>query len=90
MVCSYGDQNDVSIFRELSLRPYVAIDLDGKMTDLSDQLRGMSVIDARERAEEILRESNRLDSVEEREQEIPVSERGGESNRDYSSKGMVR
>ena len=77
MVCSYGDQNDVSIFRELSLRPYVAIDLDGKMTDLSDQLRGMSVIDARERAEEILRESNRLDSVEEREQEIPVSERGG-------------
>ena len=27
MVCSYGDQNDVSIFRELGLRPFVAINL---------------------------------------------------------------
>jgi len=77
MVCSYGDQNDVSIFRELSLRPYVAIDLEGKMTELSGPLSSMKVIDARESAERLLQEANRLESVEEREQEIPVSERGG-------------
>ena len=47
MVCSYGDQNDVSIFRELGMRPFPAIDLDGKMTSLSGPLSGLSVEDAR-------------------------------------------
>ena len=31
MVCSFGDQNDVSVFRELGLDPFVAIDLEGRM-----------------------------------------------------------
>ena len=30
MVCSFGDQNDVSIFRELDLKPFQAINLEGK------------------------------------------------------------
>jgi len=77
MVCSYGDQNDVAIFRELGLRPFVAINLDGEMTELSGPLSGMSVSDARIQATEILKDSGCLESLEEREQEIPVSERGG-------------
>ena len=77
MVCSYGDQNDVSIFRELALKPHVAIDLEGRMTDLSGPLSGMMVIEARKHAELLLDEIGRLESVEDREQEIPVSERGG-------------
>ena len=77
MVCSYGDQNDVAIFRELGLRPFVAINLDGGMTELSGPLSGMSVSDARIHATEILKDSGCLESIEEREQEIPVSERGG-------------
>ena len=32
MVCSYGDQNDVALFRELKLEEVVAIGLDGRMT----------------------------------------------------------
>ena len=47
MVCSYGDQNDVSIFRELGLRPFVAINLDGEMTEVAGPLSGMKVIEAR-------------------------------------------
>ena len=35
MICSFGDQNDVAVFRELALRPHVAIDMDGKMTSIS-------------------------------------------------------
>ena len=77
MVCSYGDQNDVAIFREMGLRPFVAINLDGEMTELSGPLSGMSVSDARIQATEILKDSGCLESLEEREQEIPVSERGG-------------
>ncbi|MGI0010717.1 MAG: class I tRNA ligase family protein, partial [Nitrosopumilaceae archaeon] len=33
MVCSYGDQNDVVLFRELKLQEIVAIGKDGRMTD---------------------------------------------------------
>ena len=77
MVCSYGDQNDVSVFRELGLDPYQAIDLDGRMTDISGPLSGMSVMEARNEAVELLERDGKIDSIEERDQEIPVSERGG-------------
>ena len=77
MVCSFGDQNDVSVFRELSLKPFVAIDLDGKLTKISGPLRGLKVLDARKRAIEILEKSGKMQSSNRRMQEIPVSERGG-------------
>ena len=31
MVCSFGDQNDVAVFRELALRPFAAVDLEGSI-----------------------------------------------------------
>ena len=77
MVCSYGDQNDVSIFRELGIRPYVAINLEGEMTGVAGPLSGLKVIEARSKAIEILRSSGNLISLEDRVQEVPVSERGG-------------
>ena len=77
MVCSFGDQNDVAIFRELGLRPFLAINLDGEMTGISGPLRGMKVSNARIEATKLLQDSNRLESTEEKDQEIPVSERGG-------------
>ncbi len=89
MVCSFGDQNDVSIFRELGMKPFVAINLDGEMTEIAGPLSGMKVIEAREAAIEILRSSGSLESTEDRLQEVPVSERGGEPDRDNSPKGVV-
>ena len=77
MVCSYGDQNDVAIFRELAIKPFLAINLDGEMTEISGPLSGMKVSDARVEATNVLEACGRLESIEEREQEIPVSERGG-------------
>ena len=47
MVCSFGDQNDVTVSRELGLNPFQAIGLDGCMTEISGPLVGMSVIEAR-------------------------------------------
>ena len=76
MVCSFGDQNDVSVFRELGIEPFVAIDLNGQMTEISGPLSGLPVIEAREKAIEILEEGNKLSSIKDHEQEIPVSERG--------------
>ena len=77
MVCSFGDQNDVSVFRELGLKPFVAIDLEGRLTDISGPLVGMKSEEAREAAIQILTETGRLESSEKRMQEVPVSERGG-------------
>ena len=76
MVCSFGDQNDVSVFREFGLEPFVAINLKGEMTEISGPLSGLSVLDAREKAIQILDDKNHLSSIIDHEQEIPVSERG--------------
>ena len=76
MVSSFGDQNDVAVFRELGLTPFQAIDLEGKITELGDSLSGMLVLDARKKAIEILESEDKIDNIIERDQEIPVSERG--------------
>ncbi|MFQ3321695.1 MAG: valyl-tRNA synthetase [Candidatus Thalassarchaeaceae archaeon] len=76
MVCSFGDQNDVAIFREFGLKPFQAIDLDGKMTSISGDLSGLLIKDARNLAIEILDNEGKIDSISDHIQEIPVSERG--------------
>ena len=75
-VCSFGDQNDVAVFRELGLSPFQAIDLDGNMTDISGPYVGMKVIEAREKAIEDLNSADRIVNIIEKEQDVPVSERG--------------
>ena len=76
MVCSFGDQNDVAVFRELGLSPFQAIDLDGNMTDISGPYVGMKVIEAREKAIEDLNSADRIVNIIEKEQDVPVSQRG--------------
>jgi len=76
MACSFGDQNDVAVFRELGLAPFQAIDLEGSMTSIAGPYAGMPVKEAREAVIADLDASNRIASIEEREQEVPVSERG--------------
>jgi len=76
MVCSFGDQNDVVVFRELGLKPFAAIDLDGCMTKIAGPLAGMKVYAARKAAIEQLERANLIEKIETREQEVPISERG--------------
>jgi valyl-tRNA synthetase len=76
MVCSFGDQNDVAVFRELGLTPFQAIDLDGCMTELAGQFAGMKVKDAKEAVIEHLEASGKIHQIIDKEQEVPVSERG--------------
>ncbi len=47
MVCSYGDQTDVQLFRELALDEIIAITEDGKMSENAGKYAGMSILDAR-------------------------------------------
>ncbi len=76
MVCSFGDQNDVAIFRELGLTPFQAIDLDGCMTEIAGPFASMKVNEARKSVIEYLESENKIHQIVEKEQEVPVSERG--------------
>ena len=63
MVSSFGDQNDVAVFRELGLSPFQAIDLEGKITELGSSLSGMPVLDARKKAIEILESEDKIENI---------------------------
>jgi len=76
MVCSFGDQNDVAVFRELGLTPFQAIDLEGCMTDIAGPFANMKVAEARKAVIEYLESEDRIHQIIEKEQEVPVSERG--------------
>ncbi len=75
MVCSYGDQNDVALFRELELGEIVAIGLDGKMTDVAGEYKGLKPKQARTKIIEDLENNGLVEKIEEIVHRTPVSER---------------
>ncbi len=75
MVCSYGDQNDVALFRELELEEIVAIGLDGRMTESAGPYSGLKPKQAREKIIEDLKNSEYVEKIEEINHRTPISER---------------
>ncbi len=75
MVCSYGDQNDVALFRELKLEEVVAIGLDGKMTVVAGEYAGLKPKQARTKIIEDLENKGFVEKIEEISHRTPVSER---------------
>ena len=77
MVCSYGDQADVGLFRELELEPIAAIGMDGKMAAVAGPLAGLKVEEARKKAIETLEAGGLMAGHKETDQKFPKSERSG-------------
>ncbi len=75
MVCSYGDQNDVALFRELGLEEVVAIGLDGKMTEVAGEYAGLKPKQARTKIIEDLESKGFVEKIEDIIHRTPVSER---------------
>jgi len=75
MVCSYGDQNDVALFRELELEEIVAIGLDGKMTEAAGNYAGLKPKQARAKIIEDLESKGLVEKIEDIIHRTPVSER---------------
>ena len=75
MVCSYGDQNDVALFRDLKLEEIVAIGLDGKMTGAAGKYEGLKPKQARTKIIEDLSAGGFLEKTEDIIHRTPVSER---------------
>jgi len=75
MVCSYGDYNDVLLFREFKLKEVVALDMDGKMTAATGKYAGMAVKDARSQIIQDLQEMGITAKVEQIQHRTPLCER---------------
>ncbi|OLC93593.1 MAG: valine--tRNA ligase, partial [Thaumarchaeota archaeon 13_1_40CM_3_38_6] len=75
MVCSYGDQNDVVLFREFKLQEIVAIGKNGRMTEVAGQYSGLKVKQAREKIIEDLQKHGFVERIESINHRTPISER---------------
>ncbi len=75
MVCSYGDQNDVALFRELQLEEVVAIGLDGRMTEAAGNYEGLKPKQARQKIIEDLEKAEFVEKIEDISHRTPLSER---------------
>jgi len=75
MVCRYGDQNDVALFRELQLEEVIAIGLDGRMTEAAGDYQGLKPKQARTKIIEDLENANLVEKIEEISHRTPLSER---------------
>jgi len=75
MVCSYGDHNDVTLFRELKLEEVIAIGLDGRMTEAAGEYATLRPKQARAKIIEDLERKGFLKKTEDIVHRTPVSER---------------
>jgi len=75
MVCSYGDYNDVQLFRQLGLKEVQAIDVEGKMTAVAGKYVGMAVKDARSQIIQDLQEAKVAVKVDQIQHRTPLCER---------------
>lgn len=77
MMCSAGDLSDISFFREMGLKPEIAIEKDGKMNSIAGPLKDLKVSEAREKIIDLLKEAKLLFKQENITHRTPVSERSG-------------
>ena len=75
MVCSYGDQNDVMLFRELGLKEVVSVGTDGRMTESAGAYAGLRPKQARAAIIKDMEESGIIESIQEITHRTPLSER---------------
>lgn len=77
MMCSAGDLSDIQFFREMNLKPVIAINQDGTMNHHAGFLKGLKVREAREKIIEELKNKKLLVKQAQILHRTPVSERSG-------------
>ena len=75
MVCSYGDRNDVALFRELGLPEVASVGLDGRMTGAAGPYAGLRPRQARRKIIGDLKDAGLVEKTEPIMHRTPVSER---------------
>ncbi|NPA96290.1 MAG: class I tRNA ligase family protein, partial [Crenarchaeota archaeon] len=77
MFCSYGDQTDVRVLRELGIEPRIVIDENGVMKPEAGPIAGLPVKEARKRIAEILEREGFLVKKELIQRRVPTCWRCG-------------
>lgn len=77
MMCSAGDLSDIQFFREMNLKPTIAINMDGTMNEHAGLLSGLKVKDARAKILEELKKEKLLIKQTQITHSTPISERSG-------------
>jgi len=72
MICSFGDQMDIRLFREFRLKPTIVINKDARIVEGYGEFSGLKVEEAREKIIEKLKEEGLLEKIEEIDHTIPV------------------
>ena len=75
MMCSAGDLSDIQFFREMGLKPVIAINKDGTMNEHSAFLNGLKIKDARKKIIDELEKKGLLVKQEKIKHRTPISER---------------
>ncbi len=75
MVCSYGDQNDVALFRELGLKEIIAIDIYGRTTAEAGPYANLPIQEARVKIISDLKTNGFLQKTEDIMHRTPLCER---------------
>jgi len=72
MVCSFGDQTDIRLFRELKLKPTILINPDGTMNSKAGKYAGLKVKEARERIVKDLEKEGFVEKIEIIDHKVPI------------------
>ncbi|MEI6731495.1 MAG: valine--tRNA ligase [archaeon] len=77
MMCSAGDLSDIQFFREMNLKPKIAINRDGTMNEYAGLLKGLKVKEARQKIIDELKKENLIVKQTQIMHRTPISERSG-------------
>jgi len=77
MMCSAGDLTDIQFFREMNLKPTIAINRDGTMNEHAGLLSGLKIREAREKIIKELQKEKLLVKQDKITHKTPISERSG-------------
>jgi valyl-tRNA synthetase len=75
MVCSYGDYEDVRLFRELGLKEIMLIDEGGRMTANAGKYAGLTIEEARKKITDDLEKLGLVEKKEHINHRTPICER---------------
>lgn len=75
MVCSYGDLNDVQLFRELGLKEIRSINMNGKTTENAGEFSNLSLKEVRKKIIEELSNHGLIEKIENINHRTPICER---------------
>ncbi len=77
MMCSAGDLSDIQFFREMGLKPKIAINKNGTMNEHAQEFQGLKVKEARQKIIETLKAKSILVKQAQISHRTPISERSG-------------